>query len=266
MKKVLLFLLSAVSFLSACHDVRGRNNDSQTDIQQIETGCELPVLPESVSSQIMKYEGFTLSFNKTHGTPNWVAWELLGSETEGLESRKNYKFWKDDLVLGCVSTKDYTNSGYDRGHMCPAADMHWSADAMRDCFSMANICPQDKQLNRKAWNTLEQKCRSWAKRDSALLIVAGPIYSDKDNHHIAGGRVRVPGAYYKAIVAPYVDTPRGIAFVYPNTDAPGNMQNYAMSIDDLEQITGIDFFSKLPDDLEDMVEKSYSFNTWNRKR
>lgn len=214
-------------------------------------------------SQMKDYTGFFVSFNKDNGTPNYSAWELLGTETDGKYSRSN-KFWQDFDLKGCPDTKDYSNSGYDRGHLCPAADQKWSEDAMNDCFSMANMCPQDHALNAGAWKTLEQKERLWAQRDSAILIVAGPIYEKADKKKIGAAGVRVPSAFFKVIVAPYLDSPRGIAFVYPNMSAPGNMQNYVMNIRDVENLTGYDFFSALPDDVEEMVETKSSFRDWNK--
>lgn len=226
---------------------------------------ETVLIPDDLPSQIKEYSGFTLSFNKENKTPNYVAWELLGEETTGEKGRSN-AFWTDAELEGCPSTFDYSRSGYDRGHLCPSADQKWSEEAMNDCFVMANICPQDHALNNGAWKTLENKERQWAVRDSAIMIVAGPIYSDSDSSRIGNAGVRVPGAFFKVLLAPYVENPRGIAFVYPNMAAPGNMQDYAMSIDDLEQLTGYDFFPSLPDEIENKAEASFSFKEWNRSR
>ena len=217
----------------------------------------------AVESTEYEYEGFRLSFNKHNRTPNWVAWELLGSETDG-EATRNNRFWQDSRVEGCASTYDYRNSGYDRGHMCPAADQKWSTEAMEDCFVMANMCPQDHALNSGAWNTLESRERDWARRDSALVIVAGPIYSPEDKTTIGEG-VLVPGAFFKVLLAPYVEKPRAIAFIYPNMSAPGSMQNYVTTVDEVEKLTGLDFFSALPDDIENEVESKSSFREWNKR-
>lgn len=221
-------------------------------------------IPGGIPSQVKDYTGFRLSFNKDNRTPNWVAWELLASETDGATSRSN-NFWLDEDLDGCPGTWDYKKSGYDRGHLCPAADMKWSPDAMQDCFVMANICPQDHALNSGAWSTLEKKERQWAQLDSALLIVAGPIYADSDTKRIGEAGVRVPGAFFKVIAAPGLAEPRGIAFVYPNMTSPGNMENYVMTIDEVEKLTGYDFFSALPDGLEDRIESVSSFREWNRR-
>lgn len=137
---------------------------------------------------------------------------------------------------------------------------------MNDCFVMTNMTPQDHSLNTGAWNTLENKERLWAERDSALIIVAGPIYADTDKKRIGDSGVRVPSAFFKVLLAPYVEKPRAIGFVYPNMASPGNMENYSMSVDQVEELTGLDFFSSLPDDVEEMVESRVSFTEWNRKR
>ena len=228
-------------------------------------GLETVKLKEGMPEQIKQYTGFTVSFNKENHTPNYVAWELLGSEISYEVERSN-TFWQDSDIDGCPAHRDYTHSGYDRGHMCPAADQKWSQEAMIDCFVMSNICPQDHNLNAGAWNTLENKERQWALRDSAIMIIAGPVYQDTDSKRIGDIGVRVPGAFFKAFLAPYVKEPRAIAFVYPNMASPGNMQDYAMSIDDLEDILGYDLFPALPDDIENKVESRFSFTEWNKSK
>ncbi|MCH5237935.1 MAG: DNA/RNA non-specific endonuclease [Muribaculaceae bacterium] len=228
-------------------------------------GLETVLLPEGLPEQIKEYTGFTVSFNKDNHTPNYVAWELLGTEVSNEVSRTD-NFWQDLEIEGCPAHSDYSYSGWDRGHMCPAADQKWSREAMEDCFVMTNMCPQDHDLNAGAWNTLENKERQWAKRDSCIMIIAGPIYSENDTDRIGRSGVRVPGAFFKALLAPYIEKPRAIAFVYPNINSTGNMEKYAMSIDDLETLLGYDLFPALPDDIENAVEAEFSFVEWNRSR
>lgn len=218
-------------------------------------------LPAGVPSQIKDYSGFTVSFNRDNHTPNYVAWELLASETNGQVPRYD-KFWNDTDVEGCAFTSDYTRSGYDRGHLCPAADQKWAEQAMTDCFSMANIAPQDHALNSGAWATLEKKERLWANKLGSLIIIAGPIYEPGDKRTIGESSVRVPSAFFKAFLSNDPKSPQSIAFVYPNMHSPGNMANYAMSIDELEKLTSFDFFSALPDDTEKAVESTYNLKLW----
>lgn len=225
---------------------------------------DLEIARGSADWPVKRYEGFALAFDERRHTPVWVGLELLRDETAGEVARSN-RFWTDEDVYGCATNEDYRNSGYDRGHMCPAADQKWSNQAMRDCFSFANMAPQDHALNSGAWSTLEKKERLWAARDSALVIVAGPIYSSENPVKIGPSGVAVPDAFFKVLLAPYLAEPRAIGFIYPNAQAPGNMQDYSMSVDKVEEITGLDFFSNLPDDVEKKVESVYSFTTWNRR-
>ena len=227
-------------------------------------GLDSVSMAPEIPQQIKWYEGFKISFNKENRTPNYVVWELLASEVSNEVSRSDW-FWQDEELEGCPAHRDYSHSGYDRGHMCPAADQKWSARAMDDSFVMANMCPQTHELNSGAWEVLENKERQWAVRDSAIMIIAGPIYSENDNKRIGEAGVRVPGAFFKAFLAPYLPEPRAIAFVYPNINSiPGNMREYAMSIDELEAILGYDLFSALPDEIENKIEAEYSFTEWNR--
>lgn len=265
---VLIGLTVTVAFC-ACRD-----NDSPAPIGQTPGGADtsnpsshypdLEITNGINSNTVVKnYEGFTVGFNPSNRTSDWVGWELLKSEANGSESRTD-RFWQDFDLDGCPSPDDYRRSGYDRGHLCPAADQKWSAKAMSDCFVMANMVPQNHDLNAGAWATLEEKERIWAQRDSALVIVAGPLYSSTDRTTIGNG-VRVPSAFYKVLLAPYLPEPRAIGFIYPNMKATGNMLDYAVSVDQVEELTGLDFFSNLPDEIEEKVEKYFDFNIWNRR-
>lgn len=224
----------------------GRHKISDADL--LDTGT-----PDDIPSQIKDYVGFRVSFNRDNHTPNWVAWELTAAEADGEVPRYN-KFWCDEEIAGCSETRDYTRSGFDRGHMCPAGDNKISEQMMIDCFTMANICPQAHSLNTGAWKTLENKERLWAQRDGNIVIVAGPIYEPSDCTRIGETGVRVPSAFFKVLIEPYSSTPGGIGFIYPNMSSPGDMYNYAMTIDQVEDITGFDFFRQLPDELENEIE------------
>lgn len=226
---------------------------------------DLEIAKGAPASSVTKaYEGFTVCFNPENKTPDWVGWELLGSEVANDVSRSD-NFWQDYDLNGCPSPTDYKRSGFDKGHLCPAADQKYSAAAMSDCFVMSNMAPQTHALNAGAWLTLEEKERRWAQRDSALVIVAGPLYNESDNQRIGEAGVRVPSAFYKVFLSPYLDDPQAIGFIFPNMKCPGNMMDYAMSIDDVEKVTGLDFFSALPDELENKVEQSFSSKFWLSK-
>lgn len=265
--KIWLALIVVVTVIFAVAAYRSTANNESSDARpEPASAGHYPDLHKAKGSagKQKDYEGFTVAFNPSNHTPDWVGWELTAAEVAGSESRSD-NFWRDYDLDGCPDPSDYRNSGYDKGHLCPAADQKWSPEAMSDCFVMGNMAPQDHALNAGAWKTLEEKERLWAQRDSALVIVAGPIYKSSDKARIGEGGVRVPSAFFKVILAPYLPSPRAIGFIYPNMKSPGNMADYAMSVDDVETATGLDFFSTLPDDIEDEVESRYSFTEWNRR-
>ena len=150
-----------------------------------------------------------------------------------------------------------------RGHMAPAGDMKWSETAMQQSFYMTNICPQNNDLNSGAWMRLEEKCRTWALADSAIMIVAGPVLSDELTETIGDTGVAVPRRFFKVILSPYANPPRGIAFIMDNGKVSGGMQAASETIDEVERITGHDFFSVLPDDVEAQVESECRFHYWS---
>ncbi|MDE6271115.1 MAG: DNA/RNA non-specific endonuclease [Muribaculaceae bacterium] len=219
------------------------------------------VVPDNVPQQMVEYPGFTVCFNSRMHVPNYVAWELTAAETNGNVKRLN-NFFKDNEVDGCPDPSDYKKSGYTRGHMAPAADMKWSEEAMHASHYLTNVCPQLAAMNSGAWATLEDNCRAWARRDSAIIIITGPVLTDRMPLHIGRSHVTVPERFFKVILAPYANPPRGIGFVMPNGRVNGGVQNCAMSIHQVEEITGYDFFSALPDDIENEVERQNSYPRW----
>ena len=238
------------------------DSESQTKQNGSFGNLEEVVTPESLPSQVVNYEGMTLSFNRDMHIPNWVAWELTVSETAGTCPRSE-NFRGDNNVIGSAEKWDYSYSGYDRGHMAPAGDMKWSEKAMDESFYMTNMCPQAKTLNTGVWKRLEEKCRQWAEIDSAIIIVCGPVLTDPINEFIGDTHVAVPQRFFKVILSPYVDEPRGIGFIMPNGKVPGGMQATAVSIDEVERVTGLDFFASLPDEIENEVESQCKFHYWS---
>lgn len=227
------------------------------------TGNLLTVVSDgsTAPSRLIHYEGMDVSFNPEARVPNWVAWELNSGRLNG-EERRSDKFMADPNVKDCPQPADYHFSGYDRGHMAPAGDMKWSRTAMNQSFYLTNIAPQSHQLNNGAWKKLEEKCRQWAVRDSALFIVSGPVLTDEITEFIGGNRVAVPRRFFKVVIAPYANPPRGIGFIMPNGPVEGGMQKAVRTIDEVEAITGYDFFPALPDTIENAIEARANFNEW----
>lgn len=227
---------------------------------------EIVVMPQDVASEFVRYPGFVLSFNPLHKVPNYVAWTLTREEAKGGEvGKRTDNFAPDPNVPGCPTLDDYRGSGYDRGHMAPAGDMKWSIDAMNACFYLTNMTPQAHNLNQGAWRTLEEKCREWAKRDSLVVIVCGPVLTDPGLKTIGESKVTVPERFFKVVLAPTLTPPQGIGFIMNNGKVEGGMQAAAVSIDSVEAVTGFDFFSVLPDDIERSVESECNFPRMSRK-
>ena len=227
---------------------------------------EIPMSIQGKKEQILYRSNYTLSFDKKTNLPNWVAWRLDKKKLVERVSRDRYKFVADPDMTGknAVVTQDYARSGYDRGHMCPANDSRWSADAMRESFYMTNICPQHPSLNSGDWNELEQACHRWAEKEP-VYIVCGPILYKNNKAKYIGKehQVRIPDAFFKVVLTGIEKgKPRAVGFIYKNSEGNRPLDAYVNSVDQVERITGYDFFPLLPDDVEDIVESEYSIKDW----
>ena len=222
-------------------------------------------IPDETPEIKKEYTGFFVSFNPAHHLPNYVSWELTAAESRG-EIPRTSQFRPDPDMYGCPTLDDYRHSGFDRGHMAPAGDMKWDRQAMLDSHYLTNICPQTHQLNGGRWSTLENKCREWAARDSAIVIIAGPILSDDMPRTIGDSQVSVPERYFKVILAPFANPPRAIGFIMPNSANIDGLETLSIPVDRVEQITGFDFFAALPDSLENAIESRTNFRDWNRRK
>ena len=232
-------------------------NEGKTETKapaQSGSALEIPVTQSGTGGQVLKRKGYTLSYNADYKTPHWVAWELTEKETKGKEKRTD-KFLPDPDARGAKAyTGDYTKSGYDRGHMAPAADMKWNRRAMEESFYLSNICPQNPNLNRGDWNDLEEKSRRWAKKHGAIYIACGPIYDTNRPKRIGNNKVAVPDAFYKVVLINDKKNPQAIGFIFPNKAGHKPLKKYIVSVDSVEKRTNIDFFPALPDEIENRIE------------
>lgn len=230
---------------------------SQTDV----AGLEIPIYKGKLSQTIKRRTAYTVSYNHDTRQPNWVAWVLTREHASGNLPRADFE---DDMDMPSPKgTKaDYYNSGYDRGHMCPAGDNKWSQKAMNECFLMTNMCPQNRSLNAGVWNTIEQQCRTWAKKYGKVYIVCGPVFLNKQHRKLGKNKVLVPDAFFKVILRTGKN-PQAIGFICRNQSQKGKKKNEFMnSIDEVERITGYDFFSKLPDNIEKKIEAKADISLW----
>jgi len=213
-------------------------------------------------SQIITHLGYTLSFNSSYGIADWVAYELTAEETVPLVKRNNH-FVPDPLLTSCpISNSDYKNSGYDRGHLAPAADMEYSYQTMVESFYLSNMSPQNPSFNRGIWSKLEKQVRQWAIDDKTIYIVTGTILT-KGLPTIGYNRITVPMYFYKVILDYTEPDIKGIGFIMPNQGSQGPLQRYTVTIDSVEKVTGIDFFYQLPDDQERVIESTIDLSKWS---
>lgn len=218
-------------------------------------GIEIPVYESSRGGQVIRHTGYTLSYDADYKTPQWVAWTLTARQAQGTQPRYD-KFQADPEVRGAKAyPSDYTRSGYDRGHMAPAGDMKWSETAMQESFYMTNVCPQNRNLNRGDWKDLEELERTWAIRYGAVNIAAGPIYYSKKPARIGANKVAVPDAFFKVLLVNYPKSPKAYGFIFKNEAGNRPLSYYQLTVDEVEEQTGMDFFSSLPDKIENRIEK-----------
>jgi endonuclease G len=226
---------------------------------QIIQKLELP--KHSASDQIIRHSAYTLCYSEPHEQASWVAYELTRAETQKAVERSN-KFMIDPLVkTGSARDADYKASGYDRGHLAPAADMGWSTQAMQESFYYSNMSPQLPSFNRGIWKQLEELVRDWAIAEDTILIVTGPILRN-GLPTIGANKVSIPEYYYKAILDLSGKTHKGIGFILPNRAGSEPLQSYTVSIDSLEKVSGLDFYYQLNDLVDRELEKSACIPCW----
>jgi len=197
--------------------------------------------------QIVNREGYALGYSERYEQPLWVAYRLTAAEVTNAAVRRASRFHADGAIAtGSAMPQDYAGSGYDRGHLAPAADMRFSPQAMADSFSMANVSPQVPQFNRGVWRVLEDKVRNLALRYDSVVVVTGPVFATNAPPAIIGASgVGVPDGFYKVICCTNFP-PWMCAYLLPNaaTNAPPEM--FAVPTVEVERLTGLDFFSALP--------------------
>lgn len=213
--------------------------------------------------QLVKHTLFSLSWNEGYELPSWVAYQLTPEQAKATGTFKE-KFVEDPSVsTGSASPKDYKNAGFIIGQLVPPEDMFTSPKAVEETFLMSNTVPQKPSFNKYVWKNLEKLIREWAKEGNTLYIVTGPVLTDAPFGTFGGNKISIATRYYKAVLD--VTGERAIAFIIRSNIATGAPKSFAISVDELEKITGIDFFPSLEDNLEEKTEASTDFSKWNFK-
>lgn len=242
-------------------DNQSRGIKSET-IQLTEIAQGYPDIGKN-PGEIETYSGFHLSYNEQHEQANWVAYILTKKQVKTSKAERTDYFEEDtNISTSSAVHSDYSGSGYDRGHLAPAADMKWSEKSMEESFLMSNMSPQAPGFNRGVWRELEEKVRHWAVKNKKLYIVTGPIFGKNPEKIGKKNRVSVPKAYFKVLLDIQPDQYKGIAFYLENGQSDEELSTFAMSIDQLEAKTGYDFFHTVESADIDSVEKQLNLAAW----
>lgn len=221
-------------------------------------------LPSSTTSQIVKHNYYSLSYDEKAEQAEWVAYELKKDYIKNSDFKRPFFIEDPKVTTQSADWRNYKNSGYDKGHLCPAADMEFSLDAYTDTFFTSNISPQNHEFNSGIWNRLEQKFRYWAVKNDGLIIITGGVLKGSSKS-IGQENVLVPNYFYKIALSHTNGNYKMIAFLIPNKKSSKPIYDYAVAVDEIESMTGIDFFPKLDDKLENSLEKNVNLNTWLAK-
>lgn len=218
-------------------------------------------LPESTTGQVIHHNYYTLSYSEKDEQAEWVAYELKKADLSSNVFERPY-FQEDNAVqTKSADWRNYKNSGYDRGHLCPAGDRKFSKEAYNETFLTSNISPQDREFNAGIWNRLEQKVRYWAKKHDGVYVVTGGIL--KPNLKTIGEeKVSVPEEFYKIVVDLSSGKHKAIAFLFANEDSERSIFEYVVPIEVIEAKTGIDFFYQLPIEVQNKMETSVDLRFW----
>ena len=206
--------------------------------------------------------GYALGYIEYHEQAAFVIYKLTAREALTKEAQRTNRFRRDpEIPTGSATTADYRRSGYDRGHLAPAADMAFSVQTMADSFFMSNMSPQKPAFNRGIWKRLEEQVRQIAIREKAIYVVTGPILPKKKTVTIGANQVTVPTHYYKVIFD--LTPPRKmIGFILPNEGSNRPLEDFAVTVDVVEKATGLDFFSALPKAVQERLESTISVSAW----
>lgn len=221
---------------------------------------------------LMEKPQYVLSYNNSRGSANWVSWHLSTAWKGTVERTNNFRA-DDTLPSGFVKAipSDYTDSGFDRGHLCPSDDRDGSQEDNNATFLMTNIIPQAPNNNRGPWADLELYCRKVAEAGYELYITAG-VYgiggsgSNGGRTKTLDGKITVPASIWKVIVilptgsrdvSRVDENTRVIAVNIPNKQSVEGTKwgEYRLSVDDLEELTGYDFLRAVPRDIQKIIER-----------
>lgn len=259
LSKYLLILLLFIS----CKDFNSEIVKDRSRLAKIDWN-EFDFYPTSTSGQVINQTFYKLSYVEEHEQAEWVAYELKAGISSNINFTRPYFIQDPKVKTNSADWRNYKNSGYDKGHLCPAGDMKFSKKAYNETFYTSNISPQKSDFNAGVWNRLEQKVRYWANKYDGLYVITGGVL-EPNLKTIGDEDVSVPNYFYKVLCDVSDVKPRMIAFLVPHKKSDRPLYEFVVSVDELEELTGIDFFHHLPDEIENQIEKSTDYKSWGFK-
>lgn len=220
-------------------------------------------LPSS-KGELVKHNYYSLSYIEKHEQPEWVAYYLSPDMLKKVYKRKN-SFKPDPAVTTSSATyTDYKSApGFDAGHLLPCRQMQFDCTSMSETFYMSNMSPQRSSFNRYKWSYLERLERNMAWRNNGLYIVTGPVLTRVSGTIGVDNKISIPEFYYKVFLRYDGTEKKAIAFILPNQKENKPFEKYVVSIDSVENLTGIDFFPALDNILEDQLEAYSDKSKWS---
>jgi endonuclease G len=221
-------------------------------------------LPKAkLNYQVIKHTGFALGYSEFNEQASWVSYVLLPAECIGDEERSSSFYVDPKVSTGSATNDDYKGSGYDRGHLAPAGDMGYSAITMKESFYYSNMSPQAPSFNRGIWKKLESQVRDWSKSGDTILVITGPVLSDSVQlEKIGPNKVSIPKFYFKVIVKKTTNGYTAIGFILPNEASKSDLNSFVVTVDEIEQRTGLDFLPNLAKKEQESLESVVKPELW----
>lgn len=253
-----MFIFLLLIFLCIACFVKYQNHHTNS-ITKLESKnyTDYNFYPTTYQGNLVKHTYYTLSYSEQHEQAEWVAYRLKPEYLIKKTARKD-NFKCDPLIkTGSAEISDYRNSGYDRGHLVPSADMIFSEQANAETFYLSNISPQVDSFNRGIWKKLEEQTRNYVYQRGELFIITGPVLTHSLKE-IGTNGVDVPHYYYKIIADIDSSTIKTVAYLLKNEKSALELEQFIVSIDSIETMTHLDFFYEFPDSLEAIFESQKS--------
>jgi endonuclease G len=246
-------------------------------LEKIQQSLEEVGLPSlQAGDELVRHSAFVLAYAEKYEQARWVAHIILPDVVKGTVTRTN-DFRTDEKVktgsaveadyflkkLKPDSSWEYDAFGYDRGHLAPSADFRWSSVALSESYYYSNMSPQLADFNRGKWGDLEDAIRGYIYNNNGtdLYVVTGPVLKEGLAVIERGiNKVSVPQQYFKVVAD--LNKKKAIAFLMPNEAISKPLKSFATSIDNIEALTGLNFFNKLPEALQEILEKQTDATDW----